>query len=33
MKLKILGDMKRRGQILKVTFAIAIYLLIEIRKK
>jgi len=25
--------MKRRGQILKVTFTIAIYLLIEIRKK
>jgi len=25
--------MKRGGQILKVTFAIAIYLLIEIRKK
>ena len=33
MKLKILGDMKRRGQILKVTFTIAIYPLIEIRKK
>ena len=33
MKLKILGDMKRRRQILKVTFTIAIYFVTEIRKK